>query len=52
MSVEVCGLGIWGLRWGSIGYLWGCEYSFIGSLYFNISLSSVSGRNGNFLLIC
>ena len=25
----------------------GCEYSFIGSLYFNISLRSVIGRNGN-----
>ena len=25
----------------------GCEYSFNGSLYFNISLRSVSGRNGN-----
>ncbi len=25
----------------------GCVYSFIGSLYFNISLRSVSGRNGN-----
>ena len=25
----------------------GCEYSFIGSLYFNISFRSVSGKNGN-----
>ena len=24
-----------------------CEYSFIGSLYFSISLRSVSGKNGN-----
>ena len=32
---------------GLLGTLGGCEYSLIGSLCFSVSLSSISGRNGN-----
>ena len=40
----VCGVGMWGSGGG-----W--EYSFIGSLYFSISKSRVSGKNGNSFVI-
>lgn len=36
----MCGIGL-------LGSCGGCEYSFIGSLCFRVSLSSFSGRYGN-----
>ena len=38
---------LWGCVGGSMGICVGWEYSFIGSLCFNVSLSKVSGRKGN-----
>lgn len=47
MGVKVCVLDICSLCWGLTVICGGCEYSFIGYLYFNISFSNVSGKNGN-----
>ena len=35
---------------GLLGSCGGCEYSFMGSLYFSVSLSRFSGRYGNLLV--